>query len=415
MKHGFFNVKHMEEVEDILTRQAEEYPLKKELIPIQEGLGRIISRDINASSDLPKFNRSTVDGFAVVCQDAYGATESIPCFLNYLGEVFMGEETDFKIHSGETVYVPTGGMVPEGTEAMVMIEYSEKLDLDTILIHKPVGIGENISYIGDDIKLNEVINKKGTKITSYDIGLFAGMGITAVEVFAKPRITIISTGDEIVEINQETTIGQVRDINGYALQALVTELGATVVSKLLIRDDFELLKEGMDSGLLNSDIIIISGGSSVGMRDYTKDLVESYDSSEVLVHGISVKPGKPTIVGAIKGKMVFGLPGHPVSALTVCKQVVGSYIKQLMFMSQNEVYIHATLANSVHGAPGRDTFQMVSLVEENEKWIAVPIHGKSGMMSLLTKASGYFKISMDKEGCNQNDIVKVYLLQEVFI
>lgn len=409
----FFNVLSVNEVNDLISQKVETFSIQNEEIDLLSALNRIVAEDIYSPINLPAFNRSTVDGYAVISQDVMGASEGMPSYLQCIDEVSMGEKTDLILKRGQAVYVPTGGMVPEGADGVVMIEYIEKLDEQTLLIYKPIAPGENITYVGDDLKQGECIVKQGKKISPYDIGLFAGIGFKSVKVVKKIKVAIISTGDEIVDIDQTQNIGQIRDINGYALYGRILELGGEVSFKIIVKDDFEKLRKSVESALAISDLVLLSGGSSVGTRDFTKAVIESFEGGHIAVHGISVKPGKPTIIGMVKDKMVFGLPGHPASALIIFNRFVKPYMEQVMRKKAPQFSVFATLSANVHASPGKDTFQMVQLIKENNAYIAIPIHAKSGMMTLLSKASGYVHISNEKEGLLMGQRVEVFLLQEV--
>lgn len=411
----FFKVLSAKDVYTILQKQAGAYETGTENADLLQSAGRTVSNDLSASMDLPEFNRSTVDGYAVISRDITGASESVPGFLECIYEVLMGEKTDFKLKSGQTAYVPTGGMIPEGADGMVMIEYTEKLDEKTILIHKPVAPGENMTFTGDDLKKGEVVVKKGRVLTPYDIGLLAGLGINKVNVYKKPVFSIISTGDEIIDIDKPQKTGQIRDINGYVLSVLISQIGGEVFSREIVKDDFEKLKDSLTEALAHSDIILISGGSSVGTRDYTKKVIESFENGEVFVHGISIKQGKPTIIGKIGNKLVFGLPGHPASAIIVFNRFVHSYIQSLLNMDIKPFSIKAYLDSNIHSSPGKETYQMVQLIKKEDRYSAVPLYAKSGMMTLLARASGYILIPDDTEGLLKGELVDVYLLQEINI
>jgi molybdopterin molybdotransferase len=409
----FFNVLSVSEVNDFINQKAKVFHIGNENIDLLSALSRIAAEDIYSPINLPAFNRSTVDGYAVISQDVMGASEGMPSYLQCIDEVLMGEKTDLVLKRGQAVYVPTGGMVPDGADGVVMIEYVEKLDEQTLLIYKPIAPGENITYIGDDLKEGECIIKQGKKISPYDIGLFAGIGMKSVKVAKKIKIAIISTGDEIVDIAQPQKMGQIRDINGYALYGRILELGGEVSVKTIVKDDFKKLRESVESALVISDIVLLSGGSSVGTRDFTKAVIESFDGGQVVVHGISIKPGKPTIIGMVKDKMVFGLPGHPASALIIFNRFVKPYMEQAIRKYVPKFSVFATLSANVHASPGKDTYQMVQLVRKKNEYVAEPIHAKSGMMTLLSKASGYIHISNEKEGLLMGQRVEVFLLQEV--
>jgi len=413
MSLDFYHVATLEKTQEVIKLLTDNQRCNYERVATHDTLSRYVAKDIIATFNLPEFNRSTVDGYAVKAKDVAGASETIPSILTLIGEVSMGEQTPLSISSWQGVYVPTGGMLPAGADAVVMIEYVEKLDDTTLMVYSPVSMGENISYIGDDLAQGEVIIRQGTRISAYDIGLLVGVGIAHVEVYKRRKISVISTGDELVDMGQTAVLGQVYDINGYAIEALIQELGGEVIYKKIIRDDFELLREGIAQCLEASDSVILSGGSSAGMRDYTKELIESFPESKIYVHGLAIKPGKPSILGSIGNKIIFGLPGHPVSALIVFEQLVGFYFDCSYSIVSPRITIPARLTNNVHGAPGRETFQMVKLEKKDNQWLAIPLHAKSGMMSLLAHSSGYFRIPMDKEGYKQGEIVDVYLDQGV--
>lgn len=411
----FFNVLAADDVHAIIREIAKTYNIKRETVDLLQASGRIASKDILAPIDLPEFNRSTVDGYAVISQEVMGASASMPSFLDCVNEVLMGEQVDLILQKGQAVYVPTGGMVPAGADGVVMIEYVEKLDEQTILIHRPIAPLENVTLIGDDLRKGELIIAKGKKLTPYDIGLLAGQGINQVEVYKKPQFAIISTGDEIVDLDQPKRLGQIRDINGYALSALITQCGGEILKKVIVNDDFDKLQTVLAEVLVSADIILISGGSSAGTRDYTKAVIEAFENGKVLVHGISIKPGKPTIIGQIDKKVVFGLPGHPASALIIFNQFVKVYMNALLARPSNAFSVSAVLESNVHASPGKETYQMVQLVREenNHVWLAIPFYAKSGMMTLLAKASGYLRIPSSKEGLLKGETVDVFLLQEV--
>jgi molybdopterin molybdotransferase len=409
----FFTVLPVLEVLSIIEKLSQNYSFGTEMVDLLDSTQRITSKEYLAPQDLPEFDRSTVDGYAVMSQDVCGASPTIPSFLQYVKEVSIGKVVDWTLIQGQAVYVPTGGMIPQEADGVVMIEYVEKLDEQTILIYKPIAQGENLTFIGDDLKKGELILQKGKKITPYDIGLLAGMGIRQVEVYKKPRFFIISTGDEIIDLNEPQQLSQIRDINGYVLSAVITQVGGEVVDRVIVKDDFCLLQKMVERGVHEADLVLISGGSSVGIHDYTKQVIESFDTGQVLVHGIAIKPGKPTIIGQIQEKIVFGLPGHPVSALMIFEIFVKKYMQKVLSIPQKSFSISAVLESNVHAAPGKETYQMVQVIKEDHKWKAVPLYGKSGMMTLLSRASGYIRIADDQEGIQKGELVDVFLFQEV--
>jgi molybdopterin molybdotransferase len=409
----FFKVISVDETRKILNKLAEKKQENTEKISLLKALGRICARDILSPLNLPNFNKSTVDGYALRHKDVNGASESIPSMLDLIGVVRMGEVSNYVVKSGECAYVPTGGKIPNNADSVAMIEYSEEFGANTILIQKSTSIGENILYEGDDIKKDEIILSKGKLINSYDIGLLAGLGIGELEVNKKVKVAILSTGDEIIDIDENSVETSIRDINGYALYSLCETLGCDIVDKKIVKDNFEKLKETIENMKNQADLILMSGGSSVGTKDYTKDLIESFPNSQVLVHGIAIKPGKPTIIGEIEDTVIIGLPGHPVSSLIVFKALVESFIRKISGkLEGKKIQIEGILSEDVHNAPGRETYQMVNLIYENNEYIVKPIYGKSGMISLLTKNNAYICLSKDMEGIRKGTKVKVNLLQE---
>ena len=307
-----FNVVSVKEAKQIIDSSFT-YALGFEKINIMQSTGRICFEDIKAECNIPEFKRSTVDGYAVSSRDVHGASESMPSMLELKGEVFMGKTPSEDIKLGECMYVPTGGMLPECADSVVMVEYSHKLDENTILLYSSVAMGDNVIQIGEDVKNQDVVIKRGDKLRPYEIGVLASIGVSEVIVYKRPRVAIISTGDEVVPCDVKPTIGEVRDINTYLIWSLLIEDGMEPVSYGIIKDEYDDLKSTVDSAFNDCDMVLISGGSSVGKKDQTLKVISSYVDGEVLVHGIAVKPGKPTIIGKHSEKIIFGLPGTSTS------------------------------------------------------------------------------------------------------
>jgi len=400
----------IEQVYGKMDNYFQDLKLNIELINIEEAMGRTASEDIASEVNIPDFNRSTVDGYSIKASDTFGVNESIPAFLDLIGSVEMGSATDIIIKSGKAVYVPTGGMIPEGADGMIMIEYIEEMDDHTIAAYSPIAPGENIIKIGDDVLKGEKLISKGKVVRPQDIGTLAAAGVRQIKVFEKPKIAVISTGDEIVDPFGTKKLGQVRDINTYTLSAMAEELGAKVTVKQVIRDEYELLEKAVEAALVDNHIVLVSGGSSVGNKDVTAKVIAAMGEPGVFVHGIAIKPGKPTIVGKAKGKALFGLPGHPVSALIVFKVLIEHLIEKLMSRENQKLHLIAECASNVHSSPGKETFQMVELESTPDGYLAVPLHGKSGAISLVSRSRGFIRISNNKEGLSKGEIVKVELL-----
>lgn len=373
---------------------------------IWESLGRVLSREIISAEDLPPFSRSTVDGYAVYASDTFGASEALPAYLTVQGEVRMGEAADFKLERYHAVYVPTGGMLPEGADAVVMIEYTEKMG-DEVTVARPVAPGENVLERGDDIKIGEVLFEAGHTVRPQDVGALSALGIVNVPVFKKLKVGIVSTGDELRKPSEGLRPGEVRDINSYSLGASVIKDGGIPSLYGIVKDDFDSLKGAIGSLLNENDIVLISGGSSVGVRDMTERVMESFEGSRMLVHGVSVKPGKPTLLADIGGKAVFGLPGHPVSALTI----YGLFVRPIIthWKLENDIYVTARMAENYSSSHGREEYVPVRLEDDGDSYLAFPVYGESGLITSLTKAHGVVRIEAGREGLNKGESVKVSL------
>lgn len=384
--------------------------LQGEVINVLDSVGRVTFEEVFSQYNIPDFNRSTVDGYAIVASDTFGVTESIPVFLDVIGQVEMGKATDIVISKGKAAYVPTGGMVPEGADAMIMIEHIEEMDSHTIAAYSSTAPGENVIKIGDDVGVGSKLIHKGKRIRPQDIGALTAAGVREVTVFEKPKVAVISTGDEVADPFGEIQFGEIRDINTYTLSAMLEEMGAAVTLKAVIKDEYELLRNTVEGALADNHIVIVSGGSSVGTKDVTAKVIDSLGEPGVFVHGMAVKPGKPTIVGKAKGRALFGLPGHPVSAVMVFKVLVGHLMEKLLGRENQAWRIPAVCSTNVHSSPGKETFQMVELQQTENGYSAIPLHGKSGAISLVSKAHGFVRIPHNKEGISKGEVVMVELL-----
>ncbi len=406
----FFKVKTTEEVLGIINGFD---PVGSETISVEEAVGRILSADIVSPEDLPPFARSSMDGYAVRAKDTFGATESLPAFLEVVGEVLMGEKPTVRVEQGQAVKIPTGGMLPEGADSVVMIEYCHILDENTIEVAKSVSPLENVISPGDDIQAGDILLRKGHRLRAQDLGVCAALGISQLKVFKKPRIAIISTGDEVVEIETVPAPGQVRDVNRYSLMAFCMELGAVPIPLGLCKDEFSQLRNMISKGLEVAHSVWISGGSSVGTRDLTLKVFESMGDFELLVHGISISPGKPTIIGTIGGKPVIGLPGHISSALVVAEVFLTDLIGRLSGVDSlaggKSYTVKARISRNVESVSGRDDYIRVRLIRQDDDFIAEPIFGKSALISPLVQSDGLVRIHRNKEGVYEGEEVEVQL------
>lgn len=403
-----FNVVTVEEARKIIDDSFEFKP-RSESVKLSEATGRIIYKDIVSGVNVPGFKKSTVDGYAVRSRDTAGASESVPAMLEYKGEVVMGRASEVELaYPGECVYIPTGGMLPKGADCVVMLEYTDRLDESTILVNKPAAPGENLINEDDDVQAGEVIIKKRSRLRPYEIGVLSSIGYTDVEVVKRIRVGIISTGDEIVSPEETPLPGQVRDINTYLLNSLIVEKGGEGVIYGVCRDTFEDLSFRVTKALDECDMVLISGGSSVGKKDQTLKVMKSLEASSILVHGMAIKPGKPTVIGKSGEKIIFGLPGHPLACAVVFKAVVKHYMDRVTGESSMECPVPCSFSLNYHKAKGREEYLPVKIEVIDEKMLAVPIFAQSGIISAFSRACGFVKIDRNLEGLREGDRVLVY-------
>ena len=406
-----FTVVTVEEALANLFKQWQLPTRKTEIISLANSLGRISAVDLTADICVPGFHRSTVDGFAVKAADTFGASEGMPSYLDIAGRIDMGSEAKEGTAGGQCWSIATGGMLPPDCDAVVMVEKTEPLADKTIAVNAPVAPGENVILKGEDFTKGERIVPAGRKLRPAELGVLAAAGVSTVKVYNKPRIAIISTGDELVDIEIKPAAGQIRDVNTYSLAALAEEAGAQVSFKKVIRDNYALLYSNLEEALERADIIIISGGSSVGTGDITDQLINSAGKPGVLTHGIALKPGKPTIIGLADKKPIFGLPGHPVSAMVTFRKLVLPCLDRLAGYSRRmEPTVEATLMHNLASTAGREEYIRVALTAGEEGNIAEPLLGKSGLISTMSEADGMICIPVHKEGLTAGEKVAVLLL-----
>ncbi|MEJ2731801.1 MAG: molybdopterin molybdotransferase MoeA [Deltaproteobacteria bacterium] len=403
----FFKVTDLKTVLEYRTR----FPRAgSERVSLPKATGRILAEDLIADDDLPDFPRAIVDGYAVKGSSTFGSSEGNPAYLTISGSIAMGESPEFTIGPGEAARIATGGMLPRGADSVVMIEHTEAIDDTTIEVYRSVAPGQNMIAIGEDIKKESQVLMKGQMIRPQESGLLAALGKQQVAVFQKPVIGIISTGDEIVPISEKPNRGQIRDINTYTLSGLIHEAGAVGVSYGIVRDDFKILFEKCKLALDQCDMILISGGSSVGARDFTVDVLSALQDSKILVHGISISPGKPTILANVQNRAFWGMPGHVVSAMIVFSQVVKPFIEHISGQvggQKKERRLQARLSRNVASRQGRIDFIRVQLRLEKGRLWADPVLGKSGLISTMVNADGLVEIDINTEGLDKGAEVEV--------
>jgi molybdopterin molybdotransferase len=381
-----------------------------ERIPTAAALGRVLADTLTSAQDLPNFRRSTVDGYAVNAADTYGATPGLPAFLAVVGEVPMGTVSTVSLGVGEAALVHTGGMIPDDADAVVMIENTQLVDARSIEVMKSSSSGENVIQIGEDIRHGDAVLEPGRPLRPQDIGGLLALGITEVTVAVRPRVAILSTGDEVVPPDQPIRPGQVRDINSYTLAGLTTRAGGEPVLYGIIPDNRAALEAAAAEAHAACDVVVLSAGSSVSYRDMSVDVIASLGAPGVLVHGVSVRPGKPTIIAVANGKPVFGLPGNPVSAMVIFDLFVTPTIRLLLgTVTPPQQQVHARLARNVASTTGREDYVQVRLEARGDELWAVPVFGKSNLIYTLVNAEGMVKISLDSNGVREGAWVTVLM------
>ena len=384
--------------------------VRAEGISTADALDRVLAEPLSAPSSLPAFPRSTMDGYAVRAADTYGATESLPAYLSVVGEAPMGRAPELIVGPTQAAIVYTGGMLPAGADAVVMVERTQKLDAASIEVLKPVAPGENIINVGEDVNEGEALLGPGHTLRPQDLGGLMALGITQVSVAARPRVAIVSTGDEIVSPDQQPAPGQVRDVNTYTVAGLVARAGGIPLPYGIVKDRLDDLLAAAQAGLDAADALVISAGSSVSARDLTAGVINRLGEPGVLVHGVSVKPGKPTILGVCDGKPAFGLPGNPVSAMVVAGLFLVPVLRRLQgasLASHNRV--KARLTHNIASAPGREDYVQVKLINQDGALWADPVFGKSNLIYTLVKADGMLRVPLDSNGLHEGEWVEVEL------
>jgi molybdopterin molybdotransferase len=392
-------------VADAVTKVLEIAPAPvTEMVPLESSVGRVLAGAVAADSDIPGFDRSVVDGFAVRASDTAGSGDSAPALLRCTGRITMGrQESVPAIGPGECAYIPTGGVLPAGADAAVMVEYTEEAS-DTVLVKKPVSHGENVIRRDEDFRKGEPVFPAGRHISPQDAGVLAACGCANVPVAKKPIVGIISTGNELVPVTQVPGPGQVRDANAPMLAAYLAEYGCIPRLFGIVRDEKEAFEVILKRAVEECDVVVLSGGSSKDDRDMTAGTIASL--GKIFVHGVAIAPGKPTIIGGVAGKPVFGLPGHPASAFVVLIAIVRPLLDRMLGVSHPLMRTEkATLSINIPSQRGREEYVRVRL----ENGVATPLFGKSGLLNTLVRSDGLVRIPAGAEGIEQGSVVTVIL------
>jgi molybdopterin molybdotransferase len=406
----FFRLQTRDEVLALYPR----FPaVSAEDLDLGDAVGRVVAIDIAAGEDVPSFLRASMDGYAVLAGDTFGATPGLPQYLEVRGSVPMGKEPKGVVGTGDAWRIATGGMLPRGADAVVMVEYTNETPDGTLEVRRPVAPGDNVMHPGEDVRAQEPLFPAGRRLRSQDIGLLAALGVTRVRVHLKPRVAVLSSGDEIVPITEQPPPGKVRDANAFLVAAQVTAGGGIPLLKGIVRDDRETLQAVLAEALAEADLVLISGGSSVGARDLTLSAIEGLPGAEILVHGVAIRPGKPTILADIGGKPLLGLPGHPASAAVVMHVLGQPLLQRLAGLSGEKPpwggTVPARLSRNLAGASGREDFVRVRLRSDKDTLWADPVLGPSGLLSPMVKSDGLVVIPLGVEGLSREDPVTVHL------
>lgn len=387
-----------------------------EQLSLLEALDRVTATPIIAPEDLPPADRSTMDGFAVIAADTFGASHSSPAYLDIVGEVLMGQPPSGQIRRGTCQRIPTGGLLPEGADGVVMLEHTVSVDETMIEVVRGIGTGTNVIRRGDDIRAGESALPAGHRLRPQDLGLLAGLGIAEVTVCRRPRVAIIATGDEIVDYRQPVAAGQIRNINSVTLASQVKRCGAEPVDFGIVSDREEVFVATLSRAVAETDLVLFSGGSSVGVRDLGERAFNHLGEPGIIVHGVALKPGKPILIGLCDATPIFGLPGHPVSAM-VCFDLFVTPALSILAGLTGEAgepipTITARLTRSINSAAGRlDVVRGRLFLDENGRWAVQPILGRSGAISTMSRANSYFLIEEPSQGLSAGEAVEVYRYQ----
>jgi len=373
-----------------------------------------LAEDLYSAVDLPHFHRAAMDGYAVKAKDTFGASQSLPAYLKLAGVMEMGKEAARPVATGEAIRISTGGMMPPESDAVVMVEYADEVEGGLVEIHRGVSPWQNVIQIGDDIKKGEMVFQRGRRLRAHDLGALTGIGISSVPVYKQPRIALISTGDEIVDADTDPLPGQVRNINQHSLAGLIEECGGELKDWGVVRDDKDQLTKAIGEALEWGDLVLLSGGSSMGAKDIALETILSFADAEFVFHGISISPGKPTIFAKARGKPILGLPGYPVSALVIFDLFAGPLIRRLAGQDTETVTrftktVQATLKTNISSQVGREDYVRVTLERDADRLLAIPLPTKSGAIFTLVKADGMVRIDLNQDGLEPGEEVEVIL------
>ncbi|MEM3736568.1 MAG: molybdopterin-binding protein [Candidatus Bathyarchaeia archaeon] len=412
---GFAKPLRVNEAWDVFMREANLKPLSPEVVALRESLGRTLADDIQAELDIPPFDRAAVDGYAVRAEDTYGASAASPIVLNVVGVEEVGGETSLHVGEGEAARISTGAPMPVGADSVVMYEYTSSIDGSRVAIQKATAPGDNVSKRGEDVRKGETVLKRGTLLKPYDLGMLAAAGVTKVSVIRRPKVAVFSTGSELVEPGCKLGGGRIFDVNRYTLQALVREMGGDPLDFGIVHDSFKHVTATIERALEKADLVLGSGGTSAGSKDILPNAVNSLGEPGIIVHGVSIKPGRPVALAVIRGKPVVLLPGLPVAAVVAFLVFVRRILAVMLgspSLGLGGGTVQARMIRSVASTPGVRSYVRVDLEKKRNGYVAIPIMaGGSGVISSMTRAKGMVVIPENVEGLAEGEEVEVILLR----
>ena len=381
-----------------------------ERIRTAEALDRVLASDLASPEHLPSFIRSTMDGYAVRAEDTFGASDSLPAYLTLRGEIAMGQMPDTSLKPGEIIGIATGGMLPGDSNAVVMIENTQRVDDVTVEVLKPVAPGENTIAVGEDLRIGDPLLLRGALLRPQDLGALHAVGITEIDVVERLHVGILGSGNEIVAPNRSPAGAQVRDVNSVTLASLVRRAGHTPVDFGVVEDELETIITTAKRAHAECDVVIISAGSSVSVRDVTADAIAELGPPGVLVHGVALKPGKPTILAICDGKPVFGLPGNPVSCMVTFDLFVAPTLAEICGITRpTRRTVRARLERSLSSKAGRVDYIATRLTYDADGVSCQPVLSKSNLIHSLVRADGMIRIPSSRNGFAEGDMVEVVL------